>query len=140
MALDALDGREEFGFTFDPSHFHWQGIEPAEFLRRFPQRIYHVHVKDAALALNGRNGLLNSYLAPGDSRRGWHFRSPGRGGIDWESVIRTLNEIGYEGPLSVEWKDSGMDRDFGAEEACKFVRRLDFEPAQRQEENEPDRE
>ena len=46
MVLDALDGREEFGFTFDPSHFHWQGVDPVEFVRRFADRIYHVHVKD----------------------------------------------------------------------------------------------
>jgi sugar phosphate isomerase/epimerase len=129
MALDALGGREEFGFLFDPSHFHWQGLDPAEFLRRFHDRIYHVHVKDIALNLNGKNGILASLLPYGDSRRGWDFRSPGRGGIDWESVIRALNEIGYDGPLSVEWKDSAMDRDFGADDACKFVKRLDFNPA-----------
>jgi sugar phosphate isomerase/epimerase len=131
MALDALGGREEFGFTFDPSHLFWQGIEPVEFLRRFPDRIFHVHVKDVALALNGRSGLLGSYLPYGDPRRGWDFRSPGRGGLDWESIIRALNQIGYEGPLSVEWGDRNMDREQAAEEACRFVKRLDFEPARR---------
>jgi sugar phosphate isomerase/epimerase len=131
MAVDALDGREEFGFTFDPSHLHWQGIDPVEFVRRFAGRIYHVHVKDAVLALNGRSGVLGSYLPPGDPRRGWDFRAPGRGGIDWEAVVRALNDAGYDGPLAVEWKDAGIDRDYGAEEACKFVKRLDFEPARR---------
>jgi sugar phosphate isomerase/epimerase len=129
MVLDALGGREEFGFTLDPSHLHWQGIDPVEVLRRFPNQIYHVHMKDVVLALNGRSSLLNSYLPPGDRRRGWDFRSPGHGGIDWEALIRALNEVGYSGPLSVEWKDAGMERESGAEEACKFVKRLDFEPA-----------
>lgn len=133
MALDALNGREEFGFTFDPSHFQWQGIDPAEFLRRFPDRIFHVHVKDVALNLNGRNGVLGSYLPYGDPRRGWDVRAPGHGAIDWESVVRTLNAIGYEGALAVEFRDEGMDRDYGAEEACKFVKRLDFEPARRRD-------
>jgi sugar phosphate isomerase/epimerase len=128
--LDILHGREEFGFTFDPSHFHWQGIDPVEFIRRFGERIYHVHMKDAVLALNGRNGVLNGYTPPGDPRRGWHFRCPGRGGIDWEGVIRALNAAGYQGALSIEFNDRDMEREFGAEEACKFVRRLDFEPAQ----------
>jgi sugar phosphate isomerase/epimerase len=131
LALDALHGREEFGFTFDPSHFHWQGVDPVEFVRRFPDRIYHVHIKDAVLNLNGRNGILNSYLPYGDPRRGWDFRAPGRGGIDWEGVIRALNDVAYDGPLAVEWKDAGVQRDAGAEEACKFVKRLDFEPARR---------
>jgi sugar phosphate isomerase/epimerase len=130
-ALEAVDGREEFGFLFDPSHFHWQGLDPVEFLRHFPERIYHVHIKDAALTLDGRASVLNSYLPYGDPRRGWDFRAPGRGGIDWEAVIRALNEIGYEGPLTVEFKDAAVQREYGAEEACQFVKRLDFEPAQR---------
>jgi sugar phosphate isomerase/epimerase len=131
MAVNALHGRPEFGFTFDPSHFHWQGVDPAEFLRRFPDRVFHVHVKDAVLTLNGRSGLLNSYLPPGDPRRGWDFRAPGRGGVDWEAVVRALNEVGYGGPLAVEWKDAAVEREYGAEEACQFVKRLDFEPARR---------
>ncbi|HWY86461.1 MAG TPA: sugar phosphate isomerase/epimerase [Gemmataceae bacterium] len=127
MVLDAIDGREEFGFTLDPSHLHWQGVDPVEFVRRFPDRIFHVHIKDIALTLNGRSGVLGSYLPYGDARRGWDFRSPGHGGLDWEALIRVLNAVGYDGPLAVEWSDAGMNRDFGAEEAFRFVKRLDFE-------------
>ena len=130
--LDALDGRPDFGFTFDPSHLHWQGVDPVEFVRRFPDRIFHVHVKDCALTLNGRAGLLCSYLPYGDARRGWQPRSPGHGGLDWEAIIRALNDIGYDGALTVEFKDAGMNREYGAEEACRFVKRLDFEPPARE--------
>jgi sugar phosphate isomerase/epimerase len=128
-ALDALGNRDEFGFNFDPSHLLWQGVDPVEFLREFSDRIYHVHVKDAVVTLNGKSGILGSHLNFGDPRRGWDFRSPGRGGVQFEEIIRALNQIGYEGPLSVEWEDSGMDREHGAREACEFVRRLDFEPS-----------
>jgi sugar phosphate isomerase/epimerase len=128
-ALAALDRREEFGFNFDPSHLHWQGVEPVEFLRAFPDRIYHVHVKDAVVRLNGRSGILGSHLPFGDPRRGWDFRSPGRGAVDFEEIIRTLNQIKYAGPLSVEWEDPGMDREAGAREALQFVKNLDFVPA-----------
>jgi sugar phosphate isomerase/epimerase len=131
--LDALDGRPDFGFTFDPSHLHWQGVDPVEFVRKFPERIFHVHIKDAALTLNGRTGLLCSYLPYGDARRGWHPRAPGRGGLDWEAIIRALNEIGYDGALTVEFQDAGMNREYGAEEACRFVKRLDFDPPPRPE-------
>jgi sugar phosphate isomerase/epimerase len=127
MVLEAVHDHEQLGFTFDPVPLHWQGIDPVEFLRRFPGRIYHVHVSDATMTLNGRNGLFGGYLPEGDSRRGWQPRSPGRGGIDWEGILRALNEIGYEGPLAVDWNDPGMDRSFGAEEACKFTRHLDFD-------------
>jgi sugar phosphate isomerase/epimerase len=129
-ALDALGHREEFGFNFDPSHLIWQGVDPVEFIRAFPNRIYHVHMKDAIVTLDGRSGILSSHLNFGDPRRGWDFRSLGRGGVNFEEIIRALNDAGYKGPLSVEWEDSGMDRDHGAQEACEFVRRIDFEPSQ----------
>jgi len=128
-AVAALDGRDEFGFNFDPSHLMWQGVDPVEFLRAFPDRIFHVHVKDATITLNGRSGILSSHLGFGDPRRGWDFRSPGRGSVNFEEIIRTLNQIGYDGPLSVEWEDPGMDRDAGAKEACQMVKQLDFEPS-----------
>jgi sugar phosphate isomerase/epimerase len=128
-ALDAIGNREEFGFNFDPSHLIWQGVDPVEFIREFPDRIYHVHIKDAIVTLNGRTGILASHLNFGDARRGWDFRSPGRGGVNFEEIIRALNKAKYEGPLSVEWEDSGMDREHGAREACEFVKKLDFEPS-----------
>jgi sugar phosphate isomerase/epimerase len=127
--LEAIDRREEFGFNFDPSHLQWQGVDPVEFIRAFPDRIYHVHMKDAIVTLNGKSGILSSHLNFGDPRRGWDFRSPGRGGVNFEEIVRALNQIGYAGPLSVEWEDSGMDRDHGAKEARDFVKRLDFEPS-----------
>ena len=90
-----------------------------------------MHIKDAATTLNGRSGILASHLNFGDPRRGWDFRSPGRGGVNFEEIIRALNAINYQGPLSVEWEDSGMDRKFGAAEAASFVKRLDFAPSNR---------
>jgi sugar phosphate isomerase/epimerase len=126
-ALKALDDRPEFGFNFDPSHLLWQGMDPAAFIRNFPDRIYHVHMKDAIVKLDGRRGILGSHLNFGDPRRGWDFRSLGRGGVNFEEVIRALNDVGYQGPLSVEWEDSGMDREHGAQESLAFTRKLDFE-------------
>ncbi len=128
-ALDAVDRREEFGFNFDPSHLLWQGVDPVEFLRAFPDRIYHVHIKDAITTLNGKSGILSSHLNFGDPRRGWDFRSPGRGAVNFEEIVRTLNQIGYDGPLSVEWEDCGMEREFGVREAAGFVKQLDFAPS-----------
>ena len=129
-ALKAIGNRETFGFNFDPSHLHWQVVDPVCFLNEFSDRIYHVHMKDTALQLNGRTGILASYLSFGHPDRGWDFRSLGHGGVNFEEIIRTLNKIGYNGPLSVEWEDSGMDREHGAKEACDFTRRTDFKPSQ----------
>jgi len=125
-ALEAIGHRKAFGFNFDPSHLYWQMVDPVRFIEEFHDRIYHVHMKDAALQLDGRAGILASHLNFGRRGRGWDFRSLGRGMIKFEEIIRALNAIGYAGPLSVEWEDSGMQREHGAREACAFVHRLDF--------------
>jgi sugar phosphate isomerase/epimerase len=104
-------------------------VEPEMFIREFPDRIYHVHMKDAALQLDGRTGILGSHLDFGHPERGWDFRSLGHGGVDFEEIMRALNRAGYTGPLSVEWEDSGMEREHGAREACEFVRSVDFAPS-----------
>ena len=125
-ALDAIGNRPGFGINFDPSHLAHQFLDPAAFVEEFADRIYHVHVKDTKRRLDGRRSILASHLDFGDERRGWDFVSPGHGDVDFDQVVRALNRIGYGGPLSVEWEDSGMDREFGAREALEFVRRADF--------------
>jgi len=125
-ALEAVDNHPAFGFNFDPSHLLWQGVDPVQFIRSFPDRIFHVHMKDVAVTLDGRSGILGSHLPFGDYRRGWEFRSLGHGQVDFDGIIRALNDIGYDGPLSVEWEDAGMEREFGATEACEFVKKVDF--------------
>ena len=127
--LKKFKRRPTLGFNFDPSHLLWQGLEPHLFIREFPDRIYHVHMKDAAVTLDGKAGILGSHLPFGDVRRGWNFRSPGHGDVNFEDIIRELNTIHYRGPLSVEWEDNGMDREFGAKEALEFVRSINFSPS-----------
>ncbi len=128
-ALEAVHHHPAFGFNFDPSHFIHQFIDPVFFIEAFPDRIFHMHVKDSRVQLNGRNSILSSHLDFGDARRGWDFVSPGRGDVKWDRIIRALNRIGYQGPLSIEWEDSGMDREWGAPEALRMVRSQDFAPS-----------
>ncbi len=128
-ALDAVRNRPGFGINFDPSHFIHQFLNPADFIEEFADRIYHVHIKDSKRYLDGRKSILGSHLNFGDARRGWDFVSPGHGDVDFESIFRAFNRIGYSGPLSIEWEDSGMDREWGAQDAVAFVRRTDFTPS-----------
>jgi sugar phosphate isomerase/epimerase len=127
--LDALGRRPEFGINFDPSHFAHQFLDSAAYILEFADRIYHVHIKDSKKRLDGRRSILGSHLDFGQEERGWDFVSPGHGDVDFEAVFRALNRIGYTGPLSIEWEDSGMDRDWGAPDALAFVRRTDFPPS-----------
>ena len=127
--LEAIDHREGFGINFDPSHFAHQFLDSAAFVEEFADRIYHAHVKDSRKRLDGRRSILGGHLNFGDAGRGWDFVSPGHGDVDFESLFRALNRIGYGGPLSIEWEDAGMDREWGAQDALAFVRRTDFEPS-----------
>lgn len=127
--LQKMNNHPAFGFNFDPSHLIWQGVNPAVFLRDFSKYIFHVHMKDAAVILDGKAGILGSHITFGDNRRGWNFRSLGHGHVNFEEIIRELNAMNYSGPLSVEWEDSGMDRVFGATEACQFVKKINFSPS-----------
>ena len=124
--LDVFKDRPEFGLNFDPSHLLWQGVTPHVFLNDFIDRVYHVHMKDVAVNRDGRAGILGSHIDFGDLRRGWNFRSLGHGDVNFEEIIRVLNAHDYQGPLSVEWEDSGMDRIMGATEAAAFVKKVDF--------------
>ena len=129
-ALKAVNNHPAFGFNFDPSHLGYQGVDYTKFIYVFAEKIFHVHMKDASWNENpGTSGVFGGHLDFGDSRRYWNFRSVGRGRINFENIIRALNDIGYTGPLSVEWEDSGMDREMGATESCAFVKRVDFSPS-----------
>jgi sugar phosphate isomerase/epimerase len=126
-ALAAVDGHPAFGFNFDPSHFGYQGVDYIRFIRTFKDRIFHVHLKDAWWDRgDGSVGVFGGHTDFGDPRRFWDFRSPGHGDVDFESIIVALNDIGYAGPLSVDWEDSRMERFHGAQEACEFARGIDF--------------
>jgi sugar phosphate isomerase/epimerase len=130
-AVEAVDGHPSFGFNYDPSHFGYQRVDYVRFIERLGSRIRHVHVKDAWWSdVPTDAGVFGGHTDFNDSRRAWDFRTPGRGRIDFDAVVRALNRIGYDGPLSVEWEDGGMDREHGAAEAYAFVRRIDFPPSE----------
>ena len=130
-ALAAVKNHPRFGFNYDPSHLGYQGVNYVKFIREFSDRIFHAHMKDVWWGHgDGTVGVFGGHTDFTDPRRYWDFRSLGHGDINFEEIIVALNDIGYRGPLSVEWEDGRMDRIHGATESCAFVRKLDFAPNQ----------
>lgn len=130
-AIDAVKGHRRFGFNFDPSHLAYQGVDYVKFIRTYGSRIFHAHMKDVWWGHgNGDVGVFGGHTSFGDARRYWDFRSVGRGDINFEEIIVALNDVNYQGPLSVEWEDIRMDREHGAAESCAFLRKLDFARSQ----------
>ncbi len=129
-AVEAVGNHKRFGFNYDPSHLGYQGVDYVKFIYAFGERIYHAHMKDAWWGHGtGEAGVFGGHTDFGDPRRYWDFRSVGRGDINFETIIVALNDVGYGGPLSIEWEDSRMDRVHGGSESAAFVKRLDFAPA-----------
>jgi sugar phosphate isomerase/epimerase len=129
-ALKAVNNHPAFCFNYDPSHLGYQGVDYIQFIHTFGERIIHVHMKDVGWSESPTEaGVFGGHTEFGTKGRYWDFRSPGRGNINFEEIIRALNRADYNGPLSVEWEDSGMDREHGAREACEFVRSIDFPPS-----------
>ncbi len=126
-ALQALDNHPAIGFNYDPSHLGYQGVDYVKFIYDSLDRIFHVHMKDVHWSDGQKDiGVFGGHSDFGDNNRFWNFRGIGRGRIDFESIIRALNDIGYDGPLTIEWEDSGMDREAGAKESCALTKNVDF--------------
>jgi sugar phosphate isomerase/epimerase len=124
-ALEVLGNRSEFGFNFDPSHLVWQGIDPVVFIKRLGKRLYHAHAKDGEVQQDEvrRSGVLSggSWTRPD---RGFRFRVPGWGDVDWRRVISALAAVGYDYVLSFEHEDPVMSPEDGCEKAIAFLRPL----------------
>ncbi len=124
-AVEVLGGRGEFGFNFDPSHLVWQGIDPVVFIKRLGSRIVHAHAKDGELQADEirRSGVLSggSWTRPD---RGFRFRVPGWGNVDWRRVLSALAAVGYDYVLSFEHEDPVMSPEDGLEKAIAFLRPL----------------
>lgn len=125
QAIKALNGKKEFGFNFDPSHLVWQGIDPVIFIKRFRDRIYHAHAKDAELVKENLpvSGRLptGSWGRPG---RGFRFRVVGWGDVEWKRVMTALLEVGYDYVLSYEHEDPVMSGEDGCEKCIAFLKPL----------------
>ncbi len=95
--------------NYDPSHLLWMGIDPVEALRPYVDRIPHAQAKDIQLDPAARNrfgwpGRAVERDDPWDVGW-WRYRVPGRGQVDWRSLIDAMYEGGFTGVLSVEHED-----------------------------------
>jgi len=85
---------------FDTGHIYWSGDDPLELARAHAGRIKHVHLKDIRRErMDDCDGRGASFL---DGVLEGVFTVPGDGDIDFEPILATLDEAGFEGWLIVE--------------------------------------
>jgi sugar phosphate isomerase/epimerase len=83
-------GRRNLFINFDPANMILYGCgEPIPALRTLGRYVRSIHCKDATWSEK-----------PGET---WGAEVPlGQGAVDFAAYLRTLKEIGYEGPLTIE--------------------------------------
>lgn len=77
---------DRIGLNFDPSHLFPMGEIPQVVVYQLQDHIFHTHFSD------------------NDAQSNAHWR-PGKGKIDWNATVRALNDIGYDGVISLELED-----------------------------------
>jgi len=110
---------DNFGLNLDPSHLYWLGIDYVQCVKDYASKIFHTHAKDTEILRDGRQryGIFSRQIDPTPWKSGWwRYRMPGMGEIDWKKYISTLQEIGYDGVLSIEHEDPVWE---GSEEKVK---------------------
>lgn len=93
-------GRDNLFVNFDPANMILYGTgDPIEALKKVGHLVRSIHCKDAKWAPEGRRGT------------DWGEEVPlGEGDVGMETYLRTLNELGYTGPLTIE-REIAHDRD-----------------------------
>ena len=99
--LMALTDPTTVFLLFDTGHAYFGGAaDPVTLLKKHVERVVHVHCKDVrvpviAQARNDGWSFLNGVI-------NGTFTVPGDGGLDYEAMLTTLKNAGYEGWLVVE--------------------------------------
>lgn len=108
---------KNFGLNYDPSHLRFQLIDYIAPIAEFKDRIFHVHAKDSEVFVDklAYYGVFNKQLEGGDCGY-WRFRMPGLGQVDFGKLVKALENIGYNGVLSIEHEDPLYE---GSEEKVK---------------------
>ena len=94
------------GLQYDPSHLVWQMMDPIQTARDFVDKIYDVHLKDTEIRWPV---LRHGGIHPVDEAEWWRYRLPGLGSIDWPAFFTVLQDVGYQGAMSVEHEDPVYD-------------------------------
>ena len=116
--LDAVPS-EHLGLSCDPSHWLWMGMLPVEdVIRDFAGKWYFADVKDCEISerMKYRQGIIGNWW--------WQYRVPGRGQLDWSTIIGALLESGYGYVLCVENEDRGFPGLEGFAYGCKHLRQF----------------
>lgn len=118
--FDAIPSKA-MAVNYDPSHLIRVGIDPIRFLKEFGLRVTHVHGKDTELL--PENVYEYGWEQPatfadkfGFGAYAWRYTIPGQGVMRWVKAFELLDDMGYQGTVSIELEDARFN---GTEEGEK---------------------
>ena len=130
LMFDAVPDKN-FGLEWEPTHQMVQLIDPMPQLKKYKDKILHIHGKDATVDRDAisRNGILGA-------EEFVYHRMPGFGDNNWRDIFFWLYKNGYEGDICIEGfhdpvyrKEWEMTGQLHALNYLKFCRGGDFVPA-----------
>lgn len=127
-SVELMEGRKEWGFNFDPANLIYLGIDVENFIDELGDRIYHVHAKDGEVV--SHNVRRSGVIPQGDWQRlnrGFRFRIPGWGSVQWKKVMTELSMVGYDYVMSYEHEDVTMSRKDGIHKTIAYLKPLVIE-------------
>ena len=114
------------GVNFDPSHFWWQGIDPAAVIDEVGGRIGFAHGKDTLIHPDRvrRDGVIDHRFPVDPDTAPWHFCAVGDGHTidDWARLLTLLGRAGYDGDVSIEHEDPRLEPDAGIDASLAGLR------------------
>lgn len=96
MMFEAVP-EDNMGLEWEPCHQMVSLIDPIPQLRKWVDKIFHVHGKDATIAYD----IIDEYGIHGPKQFVWH-RTPGFGDTDWTDIITILRQNNYQGTIDIE--------------------------------------
>lgn len=100
LMFDAVP-EDNIGLEWEPCHQMVSLIDPIPQLRKWVDKVFHVHGKDASIAWD----IVKEYGVHGPRPYVWH-RTPGFGDSNWTDIITILRQHGYKGSIDIEgWHD-----------------------------------
>jgi len=120
------------GATLDPSHLIWQQMDAARVVRALGPAVYHVHLKDTQLDDEqvALDGVLDPRPWEDPAQRSWVFRTVGEASPEgfWTGFLEALDDVGYDGELSIENEDPYLPGEVGVRRAVEFMTSLKTAP------------
>lgn len=92
---------QNIGLEWEPCHQMVSLIDPIPQLRKWANKVFHVHGKDATIAWD----VVKEHGVHGPKPFVWH-RTPGFGDTNWTDIITILRQNDYKGTIDIEgWHD-----------------------------------